>query len=166
MLVLFVACSGAGGQATSVGATAPEVATTQPTTTTTVAPIDEGDLVGWELVSVSVGEEILLVAVADDPDERAQGLMGVEDFGDLDGMLFVFPEESFAGFGMKDTLVPLDIAFFDQEGILVDALTMEPCETDPCPVYLASGSFAWALETPAGSLGDPSPGAALIVGDG
>jgi uncharacterized membrane protein (UPF0127 family) len=114
---------------------------------------------------VSVGEETLLVAVADDRAERTQGLMRVEDFGDLDGMLFVFQEESFTPFWMKDTPVPLDIAFFDQEGILVDTLAMEPCIEGLCPAYLASAPFAWALETPAGSLGDPSPGAALIVGE-
>lgn len=119
-----------------------------------------------ELTSVSVGEEILLVAVADVPDEWAQGLKGVEDFGDLDGMLFAFQAELLTSVSMKDTPVPLDIAFFDLGGILVDAFTMEPCEADPCPRFLASGPFAWALETPAGSLGDLPLGAALIVGDG
>lgn len=172
-----MACSGVGEQATNVGAPPTRAATTQSTTTTsrevaapsstnTAPQIDQGDLGGWELVSVSVAEQVLLVAFADDPTERARGLMGVEDFGDVDGMLFAFAEDSSTGFWMKDTLVPLDVAFFDRAGILVDALTMEPCEADPCPVYLASEAFAWALETPAGSLGDPPPDATIMVGDG
>lgn len=113
---------------------------------------------------MSVGQ--VLVAVADDPDERAQGLMGVEDLGELDGLLFTFEQESFTGFWMKDTPVPLDIAFFNDEGFLVDALTMEPCEADPCRVYLASGTFAWALETPVGSLGELSSDLRLAVDNG
>lgn len=163
-MIFLVACSGVG-EATRVGEAAPGVETTR-SAITTVPPIDEGDLVGWELAPVSVGQEILLVAVADDPDEMAQGLMGVEDFGDLDGMLFAFEPESFTGFWMKDSPVPLDIAFFDRDGILVDALTMEPCDEDPCPVYLASGPFAWALETPAGSLGELSSDVRLVVDKG
>jgi uncharacterized membrane protein (UPF0127 family) len=162
-LILLVACSSVGEQATRVNAAAPEIELTESASTTL---IDKGDLVGWELTPVSVGQEILLVAVADDPDEMARGLMGVEDFGDVDGMLFAFEEESFTGFWMKDSPVPLDIAFFDHEGILVDAFTMEPCEADPCPVYMASGPFAWALETPAGLLGELSSDVRLDMDNG
>lgn len=163
--MLLVACSGVGGQATSVRTTALRTATSQ-STVTTVPAVDEGDLTGWETVSVTVGQEVLLVALANDPGERAQGLTGVEDFGDLDGMLFVFEQESFTAFWMKDTPVPLDIAFFDSEGLLVDVLTMEPCEADPCRVYLASGAFARALETPVGRLGELGSDARLLVGTG
>lgn len=163
--MLLVACSSVGGQATSVRTTALPSATTR-TTVTTVPAVDEGDLTGWETASVTVGQEVLLVALADDPGERAQGLMGVEDFGDLNGMLFVFEQESFAAFSMEDTPVPLDIAFFDSEGILVDVLTMEPCEADPCRAYLASGAFAWALETPVGTLGELGSDVRLVFGTG
>lgn len=126
---------------------------------------DQGDLEGWEVTSISVGEESLLVAVADEEEEWAQGLMGVDDFGDLQGMLFAFTEELLTSVWMKDTPVALDIAFFDSEGTLVDAFTMEPCEQDPCASYLASAPFAWALETPADLLDDFQPGVSLTVGE-
>jgi uncharacterized protein len=127
--------------------------------------IDQGDLAGWEVATVSVGEENLLVAVADEPTEWSQGLKRVENFGDLDGMLFVFHEELQTSVWMKDTPVAIDIAFFDSAGILVDAFHMDPCVQDPCRQYSASAPFAWALETPAGSLDELRPSTSIVVGE-
>jgi len=183
-----VACS-TTGQATDVSPTLATVAptttststaTTTSVTTTTVAPttvaptttsgsttttvdIDTGDLVGWETAAIDVGGQGLTVAVADDPGERAQGLMGVEHLGDLDGMLFVFSSESLGGFWMKGTLIPLDIVFFDDDRAFVDMLSMVPCTADPCPSYVPEGPFSWALETPAGSLAPLPEGTVLSV---
>lgn len=125
-------------------------ATSAPPTTT----FDTGDLAGWELSTVRVGETALLVAVADEPGERSQGLMGVEDLGQVEGMLFVFPRETTGGFWMKDTIIPLDIAFFSEDGSLVEVLTMPPCQADPCPSYSPQGQYLWALEAPAGALAE------------
>jgi uncharacterized membrane protein (UPF0127 family) len=125
--------------------------------------VDQGDLAGWETTTVSVGERDIRVAVADDADEWAQGLMSVENLGDLEGMLFVFPEELLSTVWMKETPLPLDIAFFDSEGHLVDAFSMDPCLEEPCTRYSASNPFAWALETPVGLLGDLAPGTTLVV---
>ena len=52
----------------------------------------------------------------------------------------------------RDTLIPLDIAFFDSDGGLVNLLTMEPCTADPCPSYRPGGSYRYAVEAPAGDL--------------
>lgn len=94
----------------------------------------------------------MVVAVADTPELRGQGLMGVTELVDVDGMLFVFAEEVEAAFWMKDTLIPLDIWFFDSDGGFVDMLMMTPCEADPCETYPASGPFQYALETEVGRL--------------
>ncbi len=99
-----------------------------------------------------VGGETWPVAVADTPELRARGLMGVAGLGDLRGMLFAWPEDVTSGFWMKDTLIPLDIGFFDADGKLVDLLSMTPCREDPCPSYRASGAYRWALEVPAGGF--------------
>ena len=106
-----------------------------------------------------VGGLVRRVAVADDPAERARGLMEVEDLGDVQGMLFVFPEDSTAGFWMKDTLIPLDIAFFAADGSPVGLPSaMLPCRTAPiCPTHRPEGPYRFALEVPAGGfagLGD------------
>ncbi|MGH8928334.1 MAG: DUF192 domain-containing protein [Acidimicrobiia bacterium] len=124
---------------------------------------DPGDLAGWEAITVAVGEETLLVALADEAAERAAGLSRIENLGELDGMLFAFPQDTRTGFWMKDTLIALDIAFFGMDGDLVDRFTMELCEADPCPIYSAAVPFRWALETPEGMLGPLPPDARLVV---
>ena len=122
-------------------------------------------LEGFETSTITVGNREIVVAVADTPDKRSQGLMGVTDLGGLDGMLFVFQVDSDAGFWMKNTLIPLDIAFFAVEGTFVDSLTMAPCTEDPCPTYRPSGSYRFALEAPAGDLAFVTSTARLELGD-
>ena len=124
------------------------VGTTTTTTTTTAVAVDQ--LAGFATITVNVSAEAWTVAMADTPALRAQGLMGVTDLGGRDGMLFVFAEDVSGGFWMKDTLIPLDIAFFDADGVLVDLLTMVPCESDPCPIYTPTGAYRYAIETDVG----------------
>jgi uncharacterized membrane protein (UPF0127 family) len=126
--------------------------------TTTAAPVVPILLEGFDLDTIQLGDATLLVAVADTVGLRRRGLMNVNDLGDLDGMLFVFEEDSTVGFWMEDTPLPLDIAFFDAGGARVDRFTMEPCAADPCPVYRPAGPYRYALEMPAGEMpADPGP---------
>ena len=126
-----------------------------PTTTTTAVPVAStttfaDPLTGFARTTVTVSGQTWAVAVADTEELRAQGLMGVTDLDDLDGMLFVFEEDASGGFWMKNTLIPLDIAFFTVEGVLVDLLRMEPCTEDPCPIYQPRGEYRYAIETEVG----------------
>lgn len=126
--------------------------TTVPTssTTTPIDEVDTGDVEGFGVARIRVGDEELVVAVADEPAERARGLMEVNDLGDLNGMLFSWGgDEVTTGFYMKNTLIPLTIAFYAADGSYVDSLEMEPCRTDECPTYRSSGPFAYAIEFPA-----------------
>ena len=116
---------------------------------------------GFDVTAITIDGQQMAVAVADTPELRAQGLMGVIDLGGLDGMLFVFEETTDVGFWMKDTLIPLDIAFFDSGGAFVAVLTMAPCTDDPCPVYHPSGTYRYAVETPVGDLGFVGEGSVL-----
>lgn len=107
---------------------------------------------------LDVGDDTLEVWVADEPSERQQGLRGVVELPEgIDGMLFVFPEPTTPNFIMEDTLVPLEVWFFDPEGSLIGSHEMTPCPADPCPLYPAPGPVGWALETPAGER-DFQPG--------
>jgi uncharacterized protein len=90
------------------------------------------------------------VKVADDPERRRRGLMHVTELPDGTGMLFLYDEDHAGGFWMKDTLVPLDIAYIDVDGEVVDILAMDPCETDPCPSYPPAAPYRAALEVPQG----------------
>ena len=67
-------------------------------------------------IATGTGEVLLEAELAVTPAERAQGLMGREDFGPGDAMLFIFPDERWLSFWMKGTPVSLDIVFFDGEG--------------------------------------------------
>ena len=93
--------------------------------------------------------------MADTEAERGQGLMGVDDVGDFLGLLFVWEEEINTGFFMKDTLMPLDLFFYNAAGDLVDQVSLVPCAEEPCPVYVSDAIFQWVLETPAGNLAPP-----------
>lgn len=89
--------------------------------------------------------------------------MDVDDLGALDGMLFDYSRETSARFWMKNTLIPLDIAFFDGDGVLLESLTMSTCPEGDCPLYGIDVPFRWALETAAGEF-DFQPGDQLVVG--
>jgi hypothetical protein len=101
---------------------------------------------------VDIGGTAWTVALAATRPDRRQGLMGVTDLLDLDGMLFSFDGDTTSAFWMKDTLIPLDIAFFDGAGSLVSVTTMEPCRQDQCPTYEAEGPYRFALEARQGAL--------------
>ncbi len=100
------------------------------------------------------GDRPLSVRVADTPDERAEGLMGTEDLPADEGMAFVFAEPSTAAFWMKDTLIPLSIAFVGPDGTIVTLANMAPCRTDPCPTYSARAPYTLAVEANAGWFRD------------
>jgi uncharacterized membrane protein (UPF0127 family) len=111
----------------------------------------------------------LRLLLADTPAERRRGLMEVRD-RDLDGhdaMLFVFAEDTTTGFWMRNTPMPLSIAYLDAGGELVSTADMAPCpDRSDCPRYQAAGPFRYALEVPRGRLDDLGivPGATVEVG--
>ena len=88
----------------------------------------------------------LHVDIADDDAERAQGLMGVEELPADQGMAFVWDQPHEGSFWMKDTLIPLSIAFWDPEGRVIAMLDMEPCTSEPCPTYSPGEPFIGAVE--------------------
>ena len=68
----------------------------------------------------------ICVEVAKTPEEREHGLMGRSHLGTDEGMLFVFDKEDYHSFWMKDTRIPLSIAFIDKEGRIVSIQDMRP----------------------------------------
>lgn len=97
------------------------------------------------------GAPDLSVEVASTPEQRARGLMQRTELAAGRGMLFVFPSRTNGGFWMKNTLVPLSIAYIDGDRV-VSVAEMTPCPpaTELCPTYPAAGPYTAAVEAPAG----------------
>jgi uncharacterized protein len=101
----------------------------------------------------------LFVEVADSPGEHERGLMDVESLPADEGMAFVFQQPTQTSFWMKDTLIPLSIAFVDEEGVVVGVRDMQPCEADPCRTYGVDRPFVLAVEANLGWFADHAIGA-------
>jgi uncharacterized protein len=90
--------------------------------------------------------------VAATPAARDRGLMGRTRVPAGTGMVFLFPADTTSPFWMKDTLVPLSIAFVAVDGQVVGVREMVPCTADPCPVYGPDRPYRYAVELPAGAF--------------
>jgi uncharacterized membrane protein (UPF0127 family) len=97
-------------------------------------------------VTFDGSDAVLYVAVADTAQEQQKGLMGVEMLPADEGMVFVFDEPANSTFWMKDTLIPLSIAFVDENGRVIGVRDMQPCEADPCPTYAIDEPYVLAIE--------------------
>ena len=101
------------------------------------------------------GPHRLEVEVAETTAQRQRGLMEREHLPEERGMLFRFENEQSAdnAFWMYRTLIPLDIAFIDDQGRIVAMHTMPPCDSSApgdCPSYPAGAAYHSALEVNAG----------------
>lgn len=92
----------------------------------------------------------LQVEIASTPQQQAVGYMNRTNIPAGTGMLFEFADEQMRSFWMKDTLIPLDIAFFNAKRELISLKTMPVCTLDPCPMYSSSIKAKYALEVPKG----------------
>lgn len=75
-------------------------------------------------ITLTIGETKVVAEMALTDSDRAKGLGGRKFLGADKGMLFVFDFEHNASFWMKDTLIPLDIAFIDKKGAILQIETM------------------------------------------
>jgi uncharacterized membrane protein (UPF0127 family) len=105
-------------------------------------------------VTFEGNDAILHVEVADTPDARRQGMMGLQDLPTDQGMAFVFDRPVESTFWMKDTVIPLTIAFVDQEGRVIGVRDMEPCWAEPCPRYGVEEPYVLAVEANLGWFRD------------
>jgi uncharacterized protein len=104
------------------------------------------------LIETDNGSKLLEVEVAETPDQQSFGLMFRESLDQDSGMVFIFFSPNQGGFWMKNTLIPLSIAFFGVDGEILKILDMEPCQEDPCPVYDPGVQYMGALEVNQGAF--------------
>ena len=103
----------------------------------------------YEKAKFKIGRHRLFAYIADDDGKREQGLMYVEKMPEDVGMLFVFEQERPLGFWMKNTLIPLHIAFADHQGRVVDIQEMKVADSvlvNEIPTYKSKSSAQFALE--------------------
>lgn len=98
-------------------------------------------------VSLEIGTARLSARVADDPQERERGLMHVQTMGQDEGMVFVYPEATPRFFWMKDTPLPLDIAFVGADERIIKIAQMKPLDTMLTP---SDAPTLWVVEAHAG----------------
>ena len=79
--------------------------------------------------------------------ERQQGLMHRKKLADGRGMLFIFDRDQVMAFWMKNTLIPLSIAFIASDGRIIDIKDMQPLDLN---TVSSSRSVRYALEVPQG----------------
>ena len=98
------------------------------------------------------------VWLADTEVERNRGLMEVTDpsLGGGEAMVFAFDADTSAAFWMKDTLLPLSIAWVDSAGGVVNTANMDPCPatTKNCPQFPPGRPYRLAIEMAQGRLQD------------
>jgi uncharacterized protein len=109
-------------------------------TLTAAPPLQRGTLT----ITNSMGEKVpVRVEIADTPASQELGLMFRSSMPPDAGMIFDFKGETNEGFWMENTILPLSIAFFQQDGSIVSIADMQPLDTS---TVNAAGPYYYALE--------------------
>jgi uncharacterized membrane protein (UPF0127 family) len=153
-----------------VGGDAPVMDDTPRTLDLEGAPSSSGGArptVAYRLEPADGPPRTVRLEVAADPAARARGLMGRRQVPEGTGMVFLYPADVREAFWMKNTLVPLSIAFVAADGRVVSVAEMTPCQADPCPTYAPAGPYRYAVELAAGAFGAAGvgPGAKVVPVD-
>jgi len=106
---------------------------------------------GLPLVELTIGKAKLKAEVAADNNTRTVGLMNRFSLQPDHGMLFVFAQSQPLAFWMKNTYVPLSIAYIDAQGVILNILDMKPHDESTHP---SAGAALYALEMKQGWFKD------------
>ncbi|MBC8043807.1 MAG: DUF192 domain-containing protein [Rhizobacter sp.] len=95
-------------------------------------------------IQLRIDTATVSLEVADDDLERQNGLMFRESLREDEGMIFIFPDSERRSFYMRNTFMPLDIAYIDSSGRITDILQMAPRQEEP--TYDSSVPVPFAIE--------------------
>lgn len=96
-------------------------------------------------------DRCFIVEVVEKEDDRNRGLMYRESLDANKGMLFIFDYAGVYPFWMKNTLIPLDIIWINEDKEVVYIANAVPCKNDPCPNYDPGKEALYVLEVNAGA---------------
>lgn len=101
--------------------------------------------------TVTLSGQEYTIEITDTPKARRTGLMYRTELAKDSGMLFIYDSARSVSFWMKNTLIPLDILYFDADQKLQQIYAdTPPCKTNPCPLYPSSQPTRYILELNAG----------------
>ena len=92
---------------------------------------------------VRVGPHPMKVEIVETDPQRIRGLMFREKLGRDDGMLFIYEEPAYQSMWMKNTLIPLSVAFIDRDGVILNIEDMEPQTLDS---HISAGPASFSIE--------------------
>lgn len=107
---------------------------------------------GTAVIETGEGQVRVTVEVAETPAQRAQGLMHRRRLAANAGMAFLFGRPVRGAFWMKNTRIPLSIAFWGPDRRILRILDMTPCRADPCRLYDPRVAYVGALEVNRGAF--------------
>jgi uncharacterized membrane protein (UPF0127 family) len=97
----------------------------------------------FPVTTLTIGTHLIRAEVAVSDEQRSQGLMFREQMGTGEGMVFRFPEQRHICMWMKNTLIPLSVAFIDERGKIINIEDMQPKTLQP---HCAKKPARYALE--------------------
>jgi uncharacterized membrane protein (UPF0127 family) len=100
---------------------------------------------GLRTIALQLGRQSLKTEVAETPEQAQVGLMFRNSLPEDQGMLFIFHPPKQANFWMRNTRIPLSIAFIDSSGQILEIHSMKPL--DETIIQSGSDQVAFALET-------------------
>lgn len=93
----------------------------------------------------------LTLLIADSQSERAKGLMFMDEIAESEGMWFIFDDDGYLSFWMKNVKFSIDILFIDSNFVIKKIWSsIKPCMEDPCETYQSGFKARYALEVKSG----------------
>jgi uncharacterized protein len=115
------------------------------------APVDDTATGGYKKINVTVNGVPLVADLAITGEQRTKGLAVKDSLAENESMLFYFPKANEYAFWMKDMKFPIDIIWLDTDRKVIHIEhSLEPCDSDACPLYKPEGKTQYVLETVAG----------------
>lgn len=100
---------------------------------------------------VCIGKSCFNVEIASTEMQREKGLMFRKKIGENEGMLFIFNKEGVYPFWMKNTLIPLDIIWINNNKVVFINENSQPCKNLICPQIIPPNNAKYVLEINAGA---------------